>query len=240
MRWLTLILLLVGASCSEEDDVLTAFVKCAEDGSCRQGSTCLVDECVEDGALSLGESCAHENQCGDELTCHNLICKSGCARFYSIDDCIDDTWCKPIPDPDQFIGDCSPSECDPSTTDFCAEGVACVAFADHVGGCLPHCEYGFTSGIYGDECGDSLLTDRACQPLGIDFTLVCMPAGDNDSPGVGAPGCDPVRNPCQPGSTCVEVVCRELCFPDQPDACQVGETCALLGPRADVAYCRAD
>jgi len=240
-RLALLILLVVGCD-SNEEDVLQTFIGCEEDGSCPRGTSCLVAECIQDGSLEVSDTCLHENQCGEQLTCHDFICKPGCSRVYQIDDCPGGEWCKPKPVPDASppAGGCTPSECDPATTSFCDETNVCVAFAVHVGGCLPYCEYGFSSGAYQDSCVDTFTDDLACQTLGVNFAPVCLTGGSDTGPIAGDAGCDIVSNPCQPGNTCVDVVCRELCFPGEPDACEVGESCVPMGSRTDIAYCRAD
>jgi hypothetical protein len=114
-----------------------------------------------------------------------------------------------------------------------------VAFAAYTGGCLPYCEYGFSSAKFQDNCLDPSGETRSCQPLGSNLAPVCLPAGDPEGPKAGDPGCHAVHNPCQPGTICLDVVCRTLCFPQEPGICAPGEVCIRLGERTDIAYCRA-
>ena len=80
----------------------------------------------------------------------------------------------------------------------------------------------------------------ACQSLGLNSAPVCLAAGDETGPTQGEPGCHPVYNPCQEGSTCIDVVCRKLCFPGEPDLCAPGESCVSIAQRTDIAYCLAN
>jgi hypothetical protein len=233
-----LILLVVGCG-SDEDDSLNTSIQCEADGSCPRGYSCLVAECIQAGSLEIGDTCLQEEQCGEQLTCHNFLCKPGCSRVYEIDDCPENEWCKPLADASPPAGDCTPSECDPATTDFCDQTNVCVAFAIHTGGCLPYCEYGFTSGAYHDSCVDTFTDNFACQALGLNHAPVCLAGGNETGPGPGDAGCNFMSNPCQPSSTCINVVCRELCLPDVPNTCELGENCVPIGSRSDIAYCRA-
>src|SRR5206468_8816921 len=120
-------------------------------GACASGYSCLVNQCIKDGSLGPDATCNHEQQCGSGLTCVQFACHPGCAQLYSADDCQAGTWCKPA----QVGGQCSPSECDPSTVTWCDTNVACAAFASGVGGCVPFCDYGFASATYRDNCVDT-------------------------------------------------------------------------------------
>jgi hypothetical protein len=238
---------MAGACGGAEDVNLSNEIPCNEDTPCPTGATCLVNKCVTDGTLLANETCSQQEQCVEGLVCRDFVCDEGCTDLYYLDDCGDQTWCKPVPDSiivtaqgEQPVGECSPSECNPSITAFCNDGSACVAIGTDIGACLPYCEYGFNNGAYFDTCTDSLDLNLACQPLGLTQVPVCMPAGGDEAPRVGLPGCDAVRNPCGAGSVCYDVVCRELCTSGQLDPCNPGQVCAPIGQRTDLSFCRAD
>ncbi len=239
-RFSLVITAVMGVGCGSSKSDLKSLIRCSEDGKCPAGSSCLVDRCIDDGTVEMGETCRYEEQCGAEMTCHDYACAPGCSLVYHVDDCADGFWCKPLVDGD-WIGECVHSQCDPSSAEFCATESICVAFAPTVGGCLPYCQYSIaSSGAYHDLCEDEGDTINACQSLGTNLAPVCLPAGSIESPTIGQPGCHPVYNPCQPGGTCVDVVCRRLCIPGLPGACAPGETCETMGGRSDIAYCRAN
>jgi hypothetical protein len=239
----------VGACQGEEDVQLSGEIPCSSDNPCPEGSSCLVNKCVGDGSLKEDQTCSRQQQCGDKLICFDFVCTLGCTDLYYLDECVDETWCKPTPGEvlvtasgeEVPVGQCAPSECDPQTETECEPNVACVAITETIGACLPYCEYGFAGGTYFDTCDDTD-ANHACQPLGLTHAPVCMIAGGTTAPPVGAPGCDAVRNPCSPGSICFNVVCRRLCAETQPEParCEAGQTCATVGGRADLSYCRSE
>lgn len=232
----------LAAGCGDDgDEGLTPFVRCSPSGECPADTSCLIETCIVDGSLVIGDTCLLERQCGAGLACHNFICKPGCGEMYTLDDCPEGQWCKPVPDADPPVGECSPSECDPSAVELCTDGSACVGFSASVGGCLPYCEYGFASATYLDNCTDTFFDDLSCQPLGIDAVPICLPSGDpNSGPTIGDAGCHGVKNPCSVDAICIDVVCRRLCRPGQTEPCAVGESCTAHAGRADLFYCRAN
>lgn len=235
-------------TCAGDEDVsLSNEIPCGPTLACPEGASCLVEKCVNDGELLLDETCSLQKQCSEGLICRDFVCRQGCFDLYFIDDCTDQTWCKPLVDAtistadgEFAAGECSPSECDPSQTQTCADGTTCVSVAADVGACLPYCSYSFTGGAYSDGCNDVDGVDHACQPLGLTQVPVCLPVGTESAPAVDLPGCDIVRQPCAAGAICVAVVCRSLCAASQRDPCERGQRCIALGERTDVAYCRAD
>lgn len=236
-----------GGACAGDDVGLTPEIPCAIDNPCPQGSSCLVNTCIGDATLEENEPCSIQRQCGENLVCLDFVCRTGCADLYYKDDCPNDDWCKPRSDITMVtssgrripLGECAPSECDPSQVTFCQDGSACVAVTATIGACLPYCTYGFSNGEYVDTCEDTVENNYACQPLGLTKVPVCLPSGDAEAPALGEPGCDAVRNPCAEGSICFDVVCRRLCTNTQITPCPSGEACLPVGNRADVSYCSA-
>lgn len=230
-----------------EDFSLTPEIPCDTENPCPTGYSCRANKCIELGSLGEDETCTETIQCREGLVCREFACQGGCTDLYYLDDCEDGTWCKPVPGEtittDEGVvpaGECAPSECNPAAGDRCADDSACVALSEEVGFCLPYCAYGFDVDGYFDSCEDDGDFDYACQPMGLNSIPVCFPAGGSGAPGVGLPGCDAVWNPCRPGAICYNVVCRELCSEAQLNPCTTGQTCSVVGQRADLAFCRAD
>jgi hypothetical protein len=240
-RLVCIIALLSATGCGGTDDGnLSPFTKCGPAGECPAGSSCLATECVEDGSLEFGDTCLLEPQCGPGLACHNFICKYGCSRMFTVDDCPEGQWCKPIDGSDPLVGRCGESECDPGLDLRCPDDSACVAFGEAVGGCLPYCEYGYATDTYQDSCVDPFGVDLSCQPVGLDSVPICLPSGDPDSgPAVGEPGCSGVYRPCGTEAVCIDAVCRQLCRPGQTSPCGPGETCVPHAGRSDLFTCQA-
>lgn len=235
-------------SCDGGDEAnLSGDIPCSPDNPCGSGATCLNNRCVTNGSLKGGDTCSAQAQCGENLVCVDFVCTRGCTDLYHLDECVDETWCKPVPGSTLELesgdvvplGECAPSECDPSQTTTCDDGNACVAITTTIGACLPYCQYGFQNDTYFDTCTDTAEVDNACQPLGLTNVPVCIPAGDSGAPAVGIAGCDAVRNPCAAGSICFNVVCRQLCTATQLSPCSVGEVCSTVGDRSDISYCKA-
>ncbi len=252
MRYCLFVFLALGAfsssGCDQGEEInLTPEIPCDADNPCPTGYSCRATKCVEFGSLGEDETCTETIQCEEGLVCRDFVCKGGCTDLWYLDDCSDREWCKPLvgetistTEGEVPAGECAPSECNPGVSDRCVDGSACVAIAEDVGACLPYCEYGFDLAGYFDSCSDEDGIDYACQPMGLTSIPVCFPAGENDAPAVGLPGCDAVWNPCQPGAICYNVVCRELCAQAQLEPCGTGENCSSVGQRADLAFCRAD
>ena len=248
LRMWTLIVLLGLTACggTEEKTVLVPNKSCITHSDCDEGASCRVNYCVTDGSLDEGESCTEEQQCGAELVCNDFVCTQGCTDPYYVDDCQNQSWCRPVPGSYTQIhegdlvalGECTPSECNPSETAWCDAQTACVAITADIGACLPYCEYGYVGATYEDTCTDSD-ANYACQPMGLTQIPVCMPSDRDRAPlPAGDAGCDSVLRPCEEGAVCINVVCRQLCTEATfLDLCGVNSSCTSYGDRRDVYYC---
>jgi hypothetical protein len=108
------------------------------------------------------------------------------------------------------------------------------------GACTLPCHYTFSEGTYSDNCDPVDQLPHACQVIGVNDTVACLPAGPPGGPGVNVAECDTIQYPCRPGHVCVDVVCRQLCNTSQPTPCPSGESCIRLHNASSLSFCKAD
>jgi len=246
---LLLSLVLGFTACDTERSALSHSVHCTSNEDCDAGFSCFLNTCIEDGTLEEGDTCTSEVQCGDGLICFGSVCMNGCRDIYHQDHCPDGYWCDPenhqfTEDPFGFrfyAGECTESECNPSSNSECGEGETCLQVTPGIGACIQSCQYGFNDGFYEDTCQPQDDLAHSCHVIGQTETAGCLPSGSTSGPAVGFAGCDTINRPCRPGLVCVNVVCRRLCSNEvQSEPCPVAESCVELSQDHDFSFCRAD
>ncbi len=229
LRLLAVAALLIPACSGDEAPAATS---CRQHADCPQGYSCRVSLCVADGSVTADKSCTVQRQCATGLVCYQGACHDGCKDYYRTTDCMPGTWCRPIAGASR--GECVGSEC--SGNSVCVDGASCVEVAAGLSACLFTCDYGFVGDVYQDTCADDL-GDLACHPVGEASAAACLVAGGPTGPGPGD-ACNPIDNPCQSGSICVDVVCRKLCRTSQASPCRSGEACAPMAVGSTFYFCQ--
>lgn len=236
------------AACGQ-NEVLSQSLPCVDDSDCPAAESCRVNRCVPHGTVVQDDTCTSEDQCAEGLICYGFQCVPGCSDVYRLDDCDAGLFCKPadhtfVLDDEgrrSMVGTCEPSECDPlASSNACPAGESCVRITNSTGACVTSCSYGFAGPMYHDDCAPRDGIEHSCHPLGLEFTPVCLPAGDSAALRAGVAGCSTIASPCYEGSICVNVVCRQMCHPSQTSPCPPGQRCITLAERADVSYCKAE
>ncbi len=235
-------------ACSSDKSDLSQNIPCESSSDCGSGQTCRIDTCVDNGTLVQDDTCSEDLQCGTGLICFGFQCVLGCRDIYHRDDCPEGQWCKPdthhfVETPDgarSYIGECSPSECNPGQAGSCELGKQCTEMGPNNGACTLPCHYIFSEGSYSDNCQPVDQIPHACQVIGSNDTVACLPAGPPDGPSVNVAECDTIQHPCRPGHVCVDVVCRQLCNTSQSTPCPPGESCIRLNNASSLSFCKAD
>ena len=211
-------------------------------GECLDGYACLIETCHAVGSKLRGDTCTLAAHCAAEDVCASFICRQGCTSPYENDP----TACAPDANGqttvcagdfdffDDRIAACLPGE---RASTCSARETFIKLFSDNtglsdVGLCLKACAPDCTSFPCTDACVEPLREYRgvppACQPVGLNAVLACLPAAPAAHPREQGEPCNLLDAPCSPGYACVASdsqqpgECRAYCSSDDP--------CSALDP----------
>ncbi len=210
---------------------------CAEDSNndglddCLPDYSCLFDTCVINGSVAEDGTCAVHAHCGAGHVCTTdpFVCREDCnLKAYGNTGCGDKRACIRKVDPDgRAIGACVPTECTTSADCPPVEGATqtCVEVTSNVGVCDEACSVNCNGGVCNGSCGvDDDGQRLACQPLGKNQTLACVPEGSGKQAPI-ADQCNMVDALCNSSHACVMSVdatygvCLRYCNDVNPTAC---------------------
>jgi hypothetical protein len=217
-------LLTVGIGCS----VILSFDEdkrpCGADddgdklGDCLEGYLCMVNQCVAEGSVERGKTCTVSAHCEENDVCAvpGFVCRQPCSwAFGNHNQCDGNTVCIAASDfYNKPVTACVESLC--QTT--CTLPDACVQIKTGLGRCLKACTLSCSASGCTDTCGRSDDgVDRSCQPVGINQTLVCLPAATASAPRAQGDACNFADKPCDQGYACIvptdnsEGICLSYC-----------------------------
>ena len=245
--------LMTVVGCSTALDWDPNGLPCSDVGSCESGYSCFLPpgdfpsselselrQCVPDGSIARGDSCTNDVQCSGDLECFEYQCTSQCqGSYYERSTCDPGEYCKPLFQTNRKGACVQSAGC--SADDDCGADSICVVIDDNASACLQQCEITWADdGSYRDNCGSTLNSKLACQPVGPQSVarLVCLRSGAGQPLGN---QCDLGPQSCDSGGFCLASTnsCQAYCDLDSIDACDGDGTCQAyqIGNQQMLGYC---
>lgn len=253
----TLVATLVGAAAATAFDAACSLIldfdenerPCAPDsdgdglGECIEGYSCLVIACIKNGSVPEGSTCRVNAHCeaGHVCVAGLFTCRKECDSESDAENhgCPASMACVPKMDAKgSAAATCVPSECTLDEECVPKTNKICVPVRQGFGVCEYPCEIACTTdeGCSG-KCGDESLT---CQPLGMDYTLACSPAGTSTH----GMDCNLVDELCALNSACMmdasgsTGTCLAYCdINEPPDAASACVATVASGAEEEVPLC---